>query len=783
MLNRPSNHLSTRFSSRLSPLALLTLALVLMPLPALARPAAPAAPQALAQAGSTLCHAPKTALLETLLFWLSYAPEPPSSEPLTPEQLNQIADRLPHQLRLIAQLPQPESQINPLLQVVSNLEQITAAPALEAAQQSRLQPVAAQAAAQAAQLGPENSGFKAELLSRLGLVTYRLGQPAPAQALWQQTQQAVASIQGKDFQSQALITLAEKQIQANDREDAFATLAAAVSAAQSITPSADYPGKRDDMLSRIVPLYSQLDAFPQAIALASTLGAADSQGYAQVALVQALLNRQQIEPALSLADTIRQPELKGWALAEIASDYAAQGQTSQATALFDTAFATARQPAAETSTFYPELMAAQVLQDYSKWQPDAALTLAQSLENPAAQALALLSVAAAYRSRDRSSPANALFAQVLTLTQQVDTEQHLFLGDGLVAIALEAKSYDWALDLARLTPINEQLGDLQAIRIRHIAYTALEHGELTVALDIIEQMPEADAERNRLLRRAVELALKQDDIASAEQIIATFAADALPQQLKAQHAIAFHEHQSGQTSAAKARLDSTLAMIDAVSDPVQQGTQLIALVAAYAQIGETAAAAQQFAAVLRLAAATNETLNAAPAFLNGSTQPLIEAGLYAWAYQLAQVVPTYELQTPEVLSVMHTLLGRQDLALAAQLIPTTRSPEHKTQLLIALADHAIALDQIDQASLNLAQALAAARTIPDPEVRQTHVMGAAAYDYNDFSDRASQLEAIAQRYTYLNQPNQAQQTLNLIQTTSLRQQLSQQLTCPTLQPR
>lgn len=777
-------------SNRLSSVALLALTLALMPDPALARPAAPAAaPQTLAPASTTppLCSGPKTAVLEALLFRLSYTPEPP-----TPEQLSQVADRLPHQLRLIAQLPQPESRINPLLNVVASLEQITALPALEAAQQNHLQLIVVQTAASVAQIGPEYSAFRADLSTRLGLVAHRLGQPAQTQALWQQTRQAIISIQGEDFQTQALIALATGQAQTNEREAAIATLATAASTAQRITPTADYPGKRDDLLSRIVALYSQIDAFPEAIALADTLESATQQGYTQVTLVQALLNRQQLEAALTLAETIRQPELKAWAFSAIANGYVTQGQTRQAAATFNTAFATAQQqPADDTSNFYPELMAAQVLQDYSQWQPDDALTLAQSLETPPAQALALFSIAIAYRSRDRGSPASALLSQVLPIVEQFDPDQHRNLTGSMIATALEAKSYDWALALARLISINDETGNLQAVNIREIVHTALEQGQLTAALALLEQMPAPDLEfdpafgpeRDRLRQRAIAIALKQNDLNSAEHILTTFAADAVAQQLEAQQAIAQYEHQAGQSSAAKARLDSTLARIEAIDDPAQKGTQLIALVVAYTQIGETDAAAQQFAAVLRLAAATNQNPTATPAFFNGSTQPLVRAGLYSWAYQLAQVIPTYELQTPEALEVMYAILGRQDFALAAQLIPTTRSPEHKTQLLIALADYAIALDQTDQASLTLALARTAARTIPDPEIRQTHVMGAGAYDYNDFSDRASQLEAIAQRYAYLNQPDQAQQTLNLIQTTSLRHQLSHQLSCPTPQPR
>jgi thioredoxin-like negative regulator of GroEL len=389
-----------------------------------------------------------------------------------------------------------------------------------------------------------------------------------------------------------------------------------------------------------------------------------------------------------------------------------------------------------------------------------------------------MAIATAYRARDRSPQANTLLAEVLSIIKPFEVEQHRTVTNSLIALALEAQYYDWALQLASQIPLSEDAGNLREATLGQIIYTALGQGQLEVALQGIDQLPPPASDRTTWVHRAIALALQQGDGARAEQIgQAQFAAQAPVDWMQTQRAIAQFEYQAGQIDAALARLLSVTEQSNDLTDPIQKGAALVSLVATYAQLGEADLAAQRFAAVLQRAQATNETPGTPPAFLVGSTQPLLDAGLYQWAYQLAQTVPTYELQTPAPVTVMQTILGHLDVALAERLIPTTRSPELKTQLFLALADHYIALDQGQRAIATLAQSVAAARTIPDPEVRQTLVMGAATYDYNDPSDRASQLEAIAQRYAYLHQIPQANQTLNLIQSAELRRRLSQQLLC------
>jgi hypothetical protein len=398
-----------------------------------------------------------------------------------------------------------------------------------------------------------------------------------------------------------------------------------------------------------------------------------------------------------------------------------------------------------------------------------------------------MAIAIAYRSTDSVAPAEALLVEVLPLTESFTVDQHHTVTNGLISLALEAQFYDWALTLASLIPLTDEAGNLREAMVGQIIYTALEQGQLEIALEGIDQLPPPARERDTWVQRAIELALDQGQGARADQIVqAEVAADTVLPWLQAQYAIARYEYQTGQPDTAKARLAGATQRIHSLPNLAQKGMELTTLVAIYSQIGEADLAAQSFAEVLQLAQATNGMPSAQPAFFVGSTQPLLAAGLYEWAYQLAQTVPTYELQTPEVIEVMQTIFDRQDFALAERLIPTTRSPEHRTQLWITLADYAIALDQpdvaqglgADQRALDiLAQAVAAARTIPDPEVRQTFVMGAGAYDYNDFSDRASQLDAIAQRYAYLNAMDAADQTINLIQSTDLRRQMSQRLPC------
>lgn len=742
-----------------------------------AQPPTPASP--------TVCASEKTALLETLIlrlggpltaqFRIQLGVQP--GVQLTPQQVSFATTLLQHQLRLIAQLPLRASQINPLSDAVAQVGTLAALPSLSPAHRAELQTLSSQLTRLITRIGTEHSATKVERLTQLARSLHSLGQTAQAATLLQQARQTVATVRGNDFKTQALLEIVKSYAEIGNREAAIATLDAALPIAQGITDSPAYTGKRDDSLSRVVTLYSQLEAFPQAIAVANTLQAATAQSYAQVSLVQALLGRQQLDLALQVADIMRQSELKAWALSIIANDYGAKGQDRLATAMFKTAFATAQQRS-NPHLFSPNLMAAQVVQAYGKWQPDDALALTPSLTYTPSRALALLAIATTYRDRNRGAEANALFAKVLPLVQKFTVDQHRTIGNSMIGNASEAKFYDWAMQMANLMPLTTEAGNLREVWVGQVIYTAMEQGQLAEALQGIDQLPAGSEARKDWVDRAIALALKQGKRDHAEQIVQVqLGASAGSEWMRAQQAIALFEQQSGQIRAAQARLDNIAQRIKGLTGPAQQGQELLRLVAAYSRMGEADLAAQHFADVMQRVQATNGNPSTQPAFFVGSTQPLLEARQYEWAYQLAQAVPAYELQTPEPVMVMEAVLQQHNFDLAERLIPTTRSPEIKTQLFVTLADHYMAIGESDRALATLTQAVAAARTIPDPEVRTTGVMGAGAYDYNDFSDRASQLEAIAQRYMYLRQTESAQRTLSLIETVALRHRLEQRLRC------
>lgn len=732
------------------------------------------APQQIAQANNASCNAEQTVMLEILLFRSGYGSY---SQP-TPEQQVLESAALQQQLRFIAQLPRGTSQINALSNLVSRLYTLGMVPDGDADGQARLQPVVTQTAEMVTRIGSERSLTKAELLTQLGRSAYGLGQADQAKGLLRQARQTVGTIQGADFKAQALMMIAEAQMQVGDREAAIATLDEAISIAQRVNPTSDYPSKRDDLLSRAVTLYSQANAFGPAIRVAGTMQDPALQGYAQLALVQALLENDQLDSALQVSRTIRPVDRKILSLSAIANYYGTQGQSAKATETFNAAFALAQQQPNRDSNFSTGMVSAQVLQDYGKWQPEAAVALISSLPNASSRALVLISIATTYSQRNQMDRANALLAEAIPLVQQMTVEQHRLVTYNLTGLLLEAKRYDWALQLANLIPLSDEAGNLREAMLNTIIYTALGEGQLDLALQGVAQLPPEAVDRNRWLHESIAVALQQGQVDRADQIAQTqFDAKSVVEWVKAESAIAQHEHNTGNTQAAKTRLERTTQRVNGLTDPLLKGSGLVTLTVAYHQMGEADQATQRFAEVLRLAEATNATPNTQPAFVVGSTQPLVDAGLSDWAYQLAQMVPTYELQTPETITVMQAIFNRQDFALAETLIPTTRIPENKTQLLTALAEHYMALDQRDQAIATLGKAVAAARTIPNPEVRQTMVMGAGAYDYNDFTDRASQLEVIAQRYAYLNQMDQATQTLNLIQAADLRRQLSQRLRC------
>ncbi|MEO0535921.1 MAG: hypothetical protein AAF215_18860 [Cyanobacteria bacterium P01_A01_bin.123] len=580
---------------------------------------------------------------------------------------------------------------------------------------------------------------KTDIFVHLANTYLQLGQPEPAQRLFDQAWQTVGFAEGGGFAIMA-VPIAEGYLALGETEQAIAVLTQAQQAAETGTQGDE---------SYQAQIWS-----PMAVA------------YAQAG---------QLDTATQLAESIEVAPSKARTLASVAGAYAQADQLEQAEILFQQAVLAAQASNSDATL-------AQVALSYAQATPtEEAVVLVDQIEDIRIQADTFAALAAIYDQHNQPERAaellNRAIAALSTLPFHTYPEQSF---------------EDWIRDFAAnnqteliLALVNSP--QLEAVT-RPVSFwvAATEHtlqlGSRDVALQIAEMIPPDEGQgayRNSALQHVAIGYTQVGDYDRALQIIQTMeSCGGEACQASALIAVAKAVSQAGQPDRALTLLDQADEVLktfenverndDAWMADVKRNQDIwIALatqyVIQYSLDGQSDRAAAWQAQLL--ARIQDLEYVFADGFIRQSISDFIGANQIDLAIAFTRdLEPIFRGVGMDELAIR--LLARGETERVRSVIDIMPRPEGQARLLTDLTDHAIGMGNVTLATDLLSQTLAVAQTIEGPDVR-----------FMDEWDRASTFSAISRRYAALEQLTQAVQIAEMIADEDERTDIIQRLDC------
>lgn len=634
-----------------------------------------------------------------------------------------------------------------------------------------------------------------------------LEQPQQATAALAQALQASRTIQGAEFKTNALTAIATAYLAIDQPQLAIEVLNQSQTEAIAIEHSDR--NRRNIALSRVGVAYAQADRPDAALRIAAQIaGTPPAQGAVLLAVTRSL-SPQDIAAAAQLAQTIPHPESQAIALTEVARQYIEQGNRRAAATTFARAVQVAR------LMTDAEFTLEQITSLYAVAQPNAALSIARSIQDPEKRSNVLFEIALRYQLSGRAKRAEAVIQEVVTTVPQVSSDWQTFHLQHLITRAIEADAYGLAIMLT------EGLTDSFLVASRDpllldIVDAAVQDNQLAAARQATEAIPRANPYlRSQALQQLATAYIQTNETEKALDLIDRLDPAYPLQQVQLQAAIARELWRMGETEAAVALFAQTrqqAAMLSTATEQIEAWGSLLleqsnatrsndssdldhaftnsliddqigSLNDLLPDSGNAASDASVFAAektamIDQLQAVVQQLPDdyTGSTYLRGIVERLSIAGHLDIALRVAMTNPLDAERNSQLSTVGYAALLAGKPEMVMQVVQVNTAPEQQVRTLLELANRYIQTNQSESALPLLTQAVQLARRIPDPESRVLTLGTDGGTVVEDESDRGSLLESIAITYGQLNRP-EALEVAELIQDKTLRDRVKQRLQC------
>ncbi|MBD2462585.1 hypothetical protein H6G89_16210 [Oscillatoria sp. FACHB-1407] len=613
------------------------------------------------------------------------------------------------------------------------------------------------------------SASKTRTLIALANDYAQLRQPDQSHRILTEALTTSNTIQGAEFKAIALIGIAEAYVNAEQRDRVAPILERSLQSVQAIPNPNAY--RKAAAIERIASLYAQIGQVDRALQVARLI-----EGTYQPNVTLAIANQYaelgQIDRALEVLQSVRLPEQKAPALAAIAGRVTAQ-QPQRAAQLYTQAVTTAR------ASQNAEVLATVALRyvEAGGLVATADETI-QAIANPGVQAPALGAIALAYARAGQEDRADARLTQAIERLGTIpEGGDRLPVLQRLIDQAAQSGRYDYALRIAETIQPGESAPFERVEVLTQLAERAIAAHRHDAALQIIEQIPPSFASwRDRLyppiLRELVQTESLDQAIAIAQQETADPSFQ--PRMLAV---IAAQAKRMGQTEQSTTLFNRAIQLANQIDYASTQAEVLGAIAQAYLTAGQPEQATQWLNQTIATAQAIEDVPSRSHT-LRTIAEQLTFANYHRAAIQVAEAIPDASERLAKLNEAMEKAIHAGDVTTLLTVLNRLDNPVLKTRWLIALADRHRQFGEVTQARTMLNQALQTARTVPGNESQMLTVRGGeSSLVVEDDQDRGSFLMAIAVRYAQMGQLPQAQQIVQMLESTTLRQQLTQQINC------
>lgn len=630
-------------------------------------------------------------------------------------------------------------------------------------------------------LSQGHSFVKTKALAEIAKHYAHVGQRERARSILSQAISLTSSIQGAEFKTSALTPIAEGYVAAAEPETAVRILSRSLREAQRIkNPNSVH---KVQALQAISLTYAKAGQYDRAIQVAQIIpNLYDYEDYALASIVSQSIKDKQLDLALSVAQNIGNPERKATALATIAGEYAKNQQLEKSSQLFSQAITTAQSVANAYSTqgsFFANI----AIQYAEAGQLDAAVAIAQKLEDASTKAKTLAAIAL-YAKPEQKHQADQLFSQALDAIEKIPEDyQKSNVRQDILQSSTQAGQYNYAVQVAQA--IADESSRVETLRL--IAFQAVESRNNDLALEIAQNIDSKFIdEKNRALQKIAIAYAKAGQFDKALQVVqqigiygSTYTSRAITLA-----AIATEYHQKGQPQQAAGVFSQALQAANALEEPGSIAQAKAAVALEYGNTEQLEKASELFSEALGLVQ-TIQDVSHHSYVLREIASYFIQAEQYNFAFQAAQAMKEPSERSGKLQEIADRYIESGEYDKGLQVVNVLNAPEDKAKVLLAIATRYIQTQQPNKARAILAQAFEITKIIPDPESKtlvfkvESDAEGniISKTEVDDPYDRASFFEDIAIKYAQAGEYNRALQVSQAIQDTTTRQKLRQVLAC------
>ncbi|WP_190487492.1 hypothetical protein [Pseudanabaena sp. FACHB-2040] len=618
-----------------------------------------------------------------------------------------------------------------------------------------------------------SSGYSAsKTRTFLALADYYtgLGQPGQNRQALAEALSASMSIHGAEFQTMAFSAIAAAYIQVDQVETAVPLLAQALESTKAFPAE---PYRQAVALEQIASLYAQTGQPDLALQALRMIPMPNHPSNAILSVVGGYGEAGQVDRALEVAQTIQPNTQKAVAQAVLAGRLTTQ-QPQQAARIYAQAVALATAGEDADSTL------ARVAQHYVEagGLVVAAGGTIQTIKDPFVKAPALGAIALLHAKAGEEDHADLRLDQVLEALAAIPEDSNRnSVRQQLIDQAAQSGRYDYALRIAQTIQPGDEAPFERVNVLTLLAEQAIAQNRYDAALQLTEQIPPSFVSwRDRLFPQIASGFVQAGDF---DRALAIAQQDNLSFSLRPRSlaAMAAQLAQLGQSEQAAALFNQATQFANEITDAYTRVEVLGAIAQAHLTAGQPEPATQLLNQAIT-AAQSIEDVSSRSLSLRTVAEQLIFANHYQAALQVAQAIPEALEQLHKLNDVIEKALAAGDLATVLTVLDQLEDPAVKTRWLVAAADRHIYLGRPEAAADVLNQAFQTTRTIPGEE-SQTVVIrsGEDPLSFDDNADRGSFLGAIALRYTQIGQRSEAEQVVQALESSALRQQVIQEMNC------
>ncbi len=574
-------------------------------------------------------------------------------------------------------------------------------------------------------------------------------------------------IQGNEFKTKALTPIAQEYLGFKQTAQAESILNQSLQFARRIETK--NPLRQIWVLEPIAITYAQLGKTESALQIVPGISQTYSRSRILFEVVKQLAKTNQLAAAQKQAQNIQTSEFKSQSLVEIALAFSNQRQDKLAASAFNAALQVAGN---DGNANYAQ---APLIQLYARrGQRDAAYAAAKQLQIPEQQAVTLGIIANEYSKAGQVQTADKIIKEMIPLLQTPEGLDSIGYVQNILANAINDQQYKLAFDLWHHTKVHEFIG--RENWLLRIADAAIKAGKMEVTLQAAQSLDQAEIEqRHKLLQKVAYGYAQNKQIDKALAITQQISnAGSLPYRVDTLALIASGSGKTPQTDKILTQAVNEARKLA----PAQRAVGLASVAQAFFKL-QNQQQGNQFIGEAIKSITTEKNSSPPEEQLLRIADSLIAAKQYSAALQIVKAIPTetrsYKLLELAKISIEN---GGEAIDIVKEMNQNVKVPETKTSALITVAETYIRAEKVKLAKYILDLALAAAKTIPDPESRVlTFRTPPDVTVVDDDSDRASSLEKIALLKAQVGDYNQAVHVAQLIQDKKLREQVMQQLIC------